>query len=134
MLCSGTNGKLKSVGNHGERIAASYLKKCGYRIVATNVRYGRDELDILSLTPAGSTLAIIEVRSTATPNGNPESTLTRRKRRAMYRVAKQVYPEALKHNCTLRIDLVTVRITGKMPKVRHYKHILPFKQRKTSDY
>ena len=48
----------------------------------------------------------------------------------MYRVANQVQREAQRHNCILRVDLLTVRLHNQKPKIRHYKAILPFKQRK----
>lgn len=124
LLFKDTSSKQKKIGNLGERIAKSYLKKRGWRIVATNLRYGKDELDILGISPSGNTLAIVEVRSTKSRTGNPEATVTQRKRRAMARIARKVQSEATRHGCTLRFDLITVRLYDETPHIRHYKGIL----------
>ena len=39
--------KAVDVGRLGERLAAKYLKKQGYRIVARNLHLGRNELDLI---------------------------------------------------------------------------------------
>ena len=119
-----TNNKQKQIGDHGERIACSYLKKKGWNIVATTLRYGKDELDILGIPPNENTLAVVEVRSTSRQLGNPESTMTHGKRKSMARIARKVRGEALKYNCELRFDLITVRLFHKKPHIRHYEGIL----------
>jgi putative endonuclease len=118
------NDNQKRIGSAGEKIARAFLKTNGWRIVAKNVKFGIDELDILAVSPDESILAIIEVRSTSQLDGNPESTLTQRKRKAMCRVARKVNPHALRHNCDLRLDLITVRLAADKPLVHHYKGIL----------
>jgi putative endonuclease len=40
-------GKNKEIGNKGESIAVEYLIKTGYRILKTNYRRGRFEIDII---------------------------------------------------------------------------------------
>ena len=40
----------KTIGDRGERLARTYLKKRGWKILATNLRFGQDELDILALS------------------------------------------------------------------------------------
>ncbi len=132
LLFKDTSSKQKQIGNLGERIAKSYLKKRGWRIVATNLRYGKDELDILGMPPSGNTLAIVEVRSTKSRTRNPVFTLTQRKRRAMARIARKVQCEATKHWCELRFDLITVKIYDETTQIRHYKGILPLKEWKIS--
>lgn len=123
-LCGGINNK-QAIGSKGEKIARSYLKNRGWRIVSKNVRVGQDELDILAVSPNESTLAIIEVRSTNRVAGNPVSTITKKKRKAMRRVANHVKPQAMKHNFDLRIDVITVRLSPEIPTVQHYKGVLP---------
>lgn len=122
-----TSSRQKQIGDQGERLACSYLKKKGWRIVATNLHFGKDELDILGMPPNENTLVIVEVRSTARQVGNPESTITHRKRKSMTRLASKLQGEALKYNCELRIDLITVRLVLKKPHIRHYKGVLPIK-------
>jgi len=127
LLFGVTSNKQKEIGNRGERHAQSYLKKRGWKIVTTNHRFGRDELDILAMPPDKYMLVVIEVRSTNNMKGNPESTITFKKRRAMARVARKVQVEAKKHKYALRFDLITVRMSNSKPEIRHYKGILPLK-------
>lgn len=39
--------KAADIGRRGERIAARFLRRAGYRIVARNKRYGKHELDLI---------------------------------------------------------------------------------------
>jgi putative endonuclease len=104
------------------------LKKRGWKIIATNYRFGKDELDILAMPPNQNLLVAVEVRSTRSIFGNPESTLSLGKRRAMARVARRLQAEANKNECVLRFDLITVRMTHSKPELRHYEGILPIKR------
>ncbi|HIO53070.1 MAG TPA: endonuclease, partial [Phycisphaerales bacterium] len=76
------------MGKRGEKVAHSYLRKAGWRCIAKNVRFGKDELDILAMTPDERTLVIVEVRSTAIEHKKPEHTIDRAKRTTMLRIAK----------------------------------------------
>ena len=51
----------KDIGNIGERIAARYLRKNGYRILARNHFCGKNELDIVAKN--GTYLAFVEVKT-----------------------------------------------------------------------
>jgi len=92
--------------------------------VGKNLRFGNDELDILALTPDAKTLVIVEVRSTMVRRRIPEQTIGSKKRAAMLRVAKQLRGEPKKYNCTLRMDLITVRLYEKKPIIEHFQGIL----------
>jgi len=111
-------------GRNGERYARQFLAKKGWRCVGKNLRFGKDELDILALTPDAKTLVIVEVRSTMDKKRIPEHTIGSRKRAAMLRVARQLRREAVKNNCTLRMDLITVRLYEKKPIIDHFQGIL----------
>lgn len=63
-------GKLKrvlarhrSTAARGERLVARYLRRNGYRVLATNLRVGRGEIDIVAETPDRRAIAIVEVKS-----------------------------------------------------------------------
>ena len=118
------------IGRKGERYARRFLRKKGWRCVGKNLRFGNDELDILALTPDAKTLVIVEVRSTMDRRRIPEQTIGSKKRAAMLRVAKQLRGEAKKHNCTLRMDLITVRLYEKEPIINHFQGILKLSMRR----
>jgi Holliday junction resolvase-like predicted endonuclease len=113
----------KKIGNRGEATARRYLKRLGWRLIAKNLCFGNDELDILAVSPCEKILAIVEVRTTEDALKKPESTLTKKKRTAMLRVAKRLNSTAIKHSCELRVDLIAVRINGHKPTISHYEGI-----------
>ncbi len=134
LLCRGTSSKIKpskgSIGKRGEKLALRYLKKKGWRCVGKNIRIGNDELDILAVSSDDKTLAIVEVRSTTQNNRMPEHTIGWKKRSAMLRVAKQMKYEAAKNRCTLRVDVITVRLSGPEPIIEHFENVLPLSRAK----
>lgn len=73
-------------GAAGERAAAEYLRKAGYRLLDRNWRRGNYELDLV--VTDGEVLHIVEVKTrhagSLTP---PEAAATRRKFRALTRAA-----------------------------------------------
>ena len=114
-----------SIGLRGEFLAQRFLKKRGWRIVATNLRVDRDEVDVLGLSPAGDILALIEVRTTGNIENDPRSTVGHHKRRCMLRASKQMHPLASLHRCALRIDLITVSLAQSSPKICHFEDQIP---------
>lgn len=98
------------VGCAGEWIAAQYLRRRGLRVVARNVRRGRDEIDIVLLE--GSTLVFVEVKSRTRPRSraladslDPLEAIDARKRRALERAARS-------YLCALGWDVPAWRLDG----------------------
>lgn len=59
------------LGKAGEQMAAEYLQKKGYEIVARNFRYQKAEVDIIALNE--DTLIAVEVKTRSTPDfGDPQ--------------------------------------------------------------
>ena len=52
-------------GQRSERVAAAFLRRQGYRILAANIADVGGELDLLALAPDRKSLVVIEVRSTS---------------------------------------------------------------------
>ena len=59
-----TGGKSlnKTKGDRGEKIAAEFLQKIGYKIIKTKFRKGRNEIDIIAKSGSG-VLNFIEVKT-----------------------------------------------------------------------
>ena len=51
----------QDVGKRGEKIAARYLKKKGYRVVGKNLHFGKNELDLV--VKSKDFLAFVEVKT-----------------------------------------------------------------------
>ena len=102
-----------SSGKRGERIAAMYLQKQGYKIIEMNFKARYGEIDIVALDPsAGSgqvTLVFVEVKTRKTYEyGRPEEAVDPRKLRMVVKTAeyyKLLHPELPE---LLRVDVVAV--------------------------
>ena len=118
-------------GSRGERIAAEYLERIGYRIVMANFTapIGRDirgtqvkgEIDIVALD--GETLCFVEVKTRrSTEFAGPLSNVDLRKQRVVTRTAK-VYRRVFQiHDIKHRFDVVTVIDSGSGdPEIQLYK-------------
>lgn len=78
-------------GKSGERAAARFLRKRGYRILGRNVRMGKDEIDILAFDPVDKVVVFAEVKTRAFSHAtyHPEMNITFQKKRKMARAARR---------------------------------------------
>ena len=99
----------QETGRLGELAARRHLESAGYTILASNVRCGRHEIDIVA--DDGGTLVFVEVRARrGRMFGAPEESITAAKRRRML-MAAQCYLTA--NDCwhrRWRIDMVAVEL------------------------
>ena len=111
------------IGRRGERIAAQWLQRRGYRIMARNLRCGRSEADLLCRTPRGA-LVLVEVKTSARWGARPERRVDARKLRALGRLARRLTNRAER----VRLDLVAVTFhEDGRPVVRHHPAIAWFR-------
>ena len=103
-----TSARQKS-GALGEKLAAEHLKGLGYRILKTNFRCSKGEIDIIAQD--GDYLAFVEVRArTGTGFGTPEESVTHFKKEKLISLAL-TYLQTLHHPPSLwRIDVVAVEL------------------------
>ena len=94
-------------GRAGELRAARFLKKSKIKILARNVRVGRDEIDLIARD--GETLVFVEVKTRRTEDfGAPVSAVDKAKRRKL----RPPY---------IRFDVVEVILDP--PEIRHLKNV-----------
>lgn len=104
----------KALGAAGERLAARFLRRRGYRIVARNVQAPGGEADLIAVAPDRRTIVFVEVKtrlshdSTGRPTYNPEVNIDARKRRAMLRAARAIARRRQWLDRPLRIDVIAV--------------------------
>ena len=118
----------QKTGDEGERAAARFLRRHGFRILARNVRYPQGEVDLVALEKRAGTLCFVEVRSRALAEGELErialeETVTVAKRRKVIRAAHCFMKQHAGSDLTIRFDVVVVRFAGedrRRPEVRHY--------------
>lgn len=96
----------QQLGREGERAAAAYLERRGYRIVARNVRVAGVELDLVA--QRGRLVAIVEVKTRRSRAlGAPEEAVDARKRARIVRGARAWLHEQPHPPGRLRFDVIT---------------------------
>ena len=97
------------IGKYGERVAASFVRRHGYRVLTRNCRTERGEIDIVCRD--GNVLVFVEVRSRSGDLfGRPAESIDARKVEAV-RATAQDYLKLLKRDdITYRFDAVEVRL------------------------
>ena len=96
-------------GGEAERVACDYLSARGYRVLETNYRCRRGELDIVAEDQAG-VLCFVEVRSRtrgARDFGRPIETIGPEKRRRVVRAAESyLFLRQIDRSRSMRFDVV----------------------------
>jgi putative endonuclease len=113
-------GRKTSLGAIGERMAAKYLKRRGYRILERNLKVHDDEADLVALDPDGCTIVIVEVKTRRDDGTAPEAAITAHKRQYLTRLAMKLQQQARFKDRPLRFDVVAVIVPERGPQViRH---------------
>lgn len=110
------------LGRRGEDLAAGYLEKLGYRIIARRERVLRGDLDIIALDDR--TVVFVEVRTrTDVEHGHPAETVDSRKQRRIAMLANAYIRRHRLEDCRVRIDVVTVVLNGPdgKPEIEHFQ-------------
>ena len=105
------------IGERGEQIAQAYLTGKGYKLVAINWRYRKDELDII--TKYKDTMIFVEGKTrTSRYFENPKDAVTIKKQRNIIRAANAFMEE---NNIDLesRFDIVSILIEDKKEEIEH---------------
>ena len=107
------------LGKKGEEIAAEYLQKKGYKILETNWRFGKNEIDIVARDNTGRYVVVVEVKSRhSNYGGEPETAVTRDKQRALIRAAN-AYIRIKNLQDEIRFDIVSILISKEGEKINH---------------
>lgn len=110
------------LGKRGEDLAAAYLQKQGYRIIARRERVLRGDLDIVALDDR--TVVFVEVRTRSdTQHGHPAETVNRRKQQRIATLANAYIRRHRLEDCRVRIDVVTVTLESDegQPEIEHFQ-------------
>jgi len=104
------------LGKKGETLALKMLSEKGYKILETNWRHKRDEIDIIALD--GNEIVIVEVKTRSTDFfGDPEDSVDDLKMERLVRAADEYLEQnSLENEC--RYDIVSIIINNKIS-IRH---------------
>ncbi|ADE55216.1 YraN family protein [Coraliomargarita akajimensis] len=111
-------------GAYGEALAARYCKReLGYRVIARNWRYKRDELDIVAKD--GPILVFIEVRARAADAlVSGYHSVDRKKKAKLLRACKAYIKQLPKPPKHFRFDVIDVALgLDRADEVRHYSNV-----------
>jgi putative endonuclease len=96
-------------------VAASFLRRSGYRILYRNFLTREGEIDLVCRD--GEVLAFVEVRSRASTDfGQPAETIDSRKEQALRNVASRYLQQLERTDINHRFDVVEVMlVAGEVP-------------------
>lgn len=106
------------LGKRGEEIAAAYLADKGYRILNTNWRCARAEVDLIA--DQQGTIVFVEVKTRSSVDyGQPEEFVSYKKEKQL-EFASSVYIEMRKHEGEIRFDIIAIVFENKdLYKINH---------------
>ncbi len=110
------------LGRSGERAAVRYLRKKGFRILETNYRFHRGEIDIIALDR--SCLVFVEVKTrTDKMFGFPEECVPFFKQKQIRWVAQGYLVTHAIEDRECRFDVIAITLDGSgRPAVQHFKN------------
>ena len=105
-----------AIGLRGERLAVRALRRAGFRILATNVRTPRGEVDVLAVERGH--LVVIEVKTT-TREGDlpPGCRLAGRQQRRLEAAGRWLARRSAGRRLPVRYDLVSVTLGPGRPRI-----------------
>jgi putative endonuclease len=115
------------LGHRGERAAARYLRRAGYRVVARGLRTTHGELDLVAVETAvsGRSVVFVEVKTRTTHDaGHPVEAVTPDKQRRLTRAAVAFLKRHGLLEYRSRFDVVAVTWPDGQtrPVIEHFKN------------
>lgn len=109
------------LGKEGERIAETYLRKKGYRLVERNYRCSVGELDLVVLDHG--VIVFVEVKTRMDERfGAPLESVGTRKQKKMIKAALFFLSQHRLHHREARFDVIGITFVGREPAVEHIQN------------
>ena len=111
----------KALGQLGEELAATYLKRRGYKILERNCTLKSGEIDLICRNR--KTIVFVEVKTrTSNRYGWPEEAITKTKARHLLAAALEY---SRNDYSDWRIDLITIELMpNQQPIIKHWPNII----------
>jgi putative endonuclease len=111
----------QQLGRIGEAIAARWLRRRGWRVVAERFRSGHRDVDLI--VERDGTVAFVEVKTRhRSAFGDPVEAVSWRKRRELIRSAMVWADRFGPPGASYRFDVVGVVVAGRDAKIRHVEN------------
>lgn len=117
------------IGRLGEKIAARFLKKNGYKILAKNKRQSHNEIDIIAADKELILFVEVKTRSVSSdlysPYGSPASAVDAKKQARTVQAARSYLMQnpSTSNGLQPRMDVIEVYLDRKTKKVLKVHHI-----------
>ncbi|GMU37801.1 MAG: YraN family protein [Planctomycetia bacterium] len=109
----------KRLGGRSEKLAASFLRRKGYRLVAHNYVCPAGEADLIVVD--GDTIVFVEVRTRQEGEVAPEATIVQSKKDALSTVARTFLHDTNAWALPCRVDVVAITLKGDgEADIKHY--------------
>lgn len=106
-------------GNFGEQLAKKYLENKGYKILETNYRYRKAEIDIIAIKD--QTLAVVEVKTrSSSAYGLPQSFINQKKIRLIMEASNH-YITTHQLDVNVSLDIISIILTQPVT-IEHIEH------------
>ena len=106
-------------GVEGEQIAQNYLSNLGYKILETNWRFQKAEVDIIAKN--NNFLVFVEVKTRANNLFGDPQTFVSEKKQALFKSAAEGYLEQKDLDYEIRFDVISVILGAQKAKIEHFK-------------
>ena len=114
-----------TTGNKGEKIAADFLKKNGYRIIDKNFRCPLGEIDIVAREK--STIVFVEVKTRKSSElGYPEQAVGIKKQKKMSRLALWFMQKKKIIDAGARFDVVAITMLSSGNEIKLFKNAFDY--------
>lgn len=112
----------REFGNEGEALAASFLNKKGYTILARQYRCAFGEIDLVC--QKANEVVFVEVKSrNSDVFGYPEDSITPMKRRHLLASSEEYLESHRLLNIPWRVDVVSIEFQFNPPHISHFEAI-----------
>ena len=120
--------KTVEIGKVGEKQAVRYLKKCGYKIVATNVHISHNEIDIIAKNKEFIVFVEVKTRSTGEDMhpyfGTPAQAVTYAKKQRTITAARSFLNGNEFSTLQPRFDVIEVYVSEDHKRLLNINHII----------
>ena len=112
--------KHNEIGHLGEQLARNYLKEKNFKILESNWKAGRAEIDIIAMDK--ETLVFIEVKTRSNDFfGKPETSVSAKKQILVSKAAS-AYMRKINHAWAIRFDVIAVLLKDvTQPEINHFQ-------------
>lgn len=112
----------QGAGRRGERLAAEYLIRLGYEILATNYRYHRNEIDLIARGEGFVVFVEVKLRRSAR-FGGPAAAVHFRKQAAIASCARGYLHRFGMERAACRFDVIAIdAAAGEEPRIDHIRN------------